>query len=189
MTVLLPLSESAGPGSPRVTPQGLGTSRTGHASREAVGTLPAGASASCSEPPRLPSQTAPASQQSPQGAESWRSRLAGSGWHLCLALAAGTGAEEKGTGGQAGRAQPPQAGQHPATAAGAGGHHPTGSCTLQEGPPTCQGLQGSGGRWRRGARLAPCLLHPWVRSPQGRGAGKWGTLRGNRDPRKGGALG
>lgn len=58
--------------------------------------LSSGASASCSEPQRLPSQAVPASQRSLQGAESRRSHLAGSGWHLCLVLAAGTGAKEKG---------------------------------------------------------------------------------------------
>lgn len=64
--------------------------------REAAGMLSSGVSAPCSEPPRLPSQAVPVSQQSLQGAESQRSHLAGSGWHLRLVLAAGTGAKEKG---------------------------------------------------------------------------------------------
>lgn len=147
---------------------GFGTGRTGHAGRAWEGH--GDADRWCiGLVLRAPAK--PGSQRSLQGAESQRSCLAGSWWHLRLALAMGTGAEARH--GPLGQSRTPQ---H-----GAGGCHPTGT---PGGSPPWQGLQGS--RGRRGAGLVPCMLHRRLWDLQNRDAGKWGT---SRDPRRGGGLG
>lgn len=151
---------------------GLGTGRTGHAGRAWEG---------CGDADRgciglvLRAPAKPRGQQSLQGAESRRSCSAGCRRQLCLALAAGTGAEARH--GPLGQRSTPQMGQVGITPLVL---HPPRGVT-----PTA-GAAGVRGRQRRGAGLAPCMLHsrPWDR--RNTDAGKWGT---SRDPKRRGALG
>lgn len=132
--------------------------------------LTAGASASCSEP--LPSHGASkVCREQRVGGAARQAAGGSSAWHSPRARGQRQGMAPSGS------AAPHKWGRWAS---------PHWSCTLPEGSPPRQGLQGSGGRQRRGAGLAPCMLHsrPWDR--RNTDAGKWGT---SRDPKRRGALG
>lgn len=179
MTTLLPLSEPAGPGSLRVTPSGLGTSRTGHASRAQGGRRDA-ARQCISLVLRAPAPAKPGSTYEPTKSagsrklEAWQGLAGTSAWHLQWARGQRRRGEQSRQAGHGPHGQR----STPQRQLGRVGITPQGSAPSKRGHPHARGL-GAGGGEGQG------WLHPWIGVPRIEVLGNGGPRGGQGSQKKG----
>lgn len=144
--------------------------------------LPAGASASCSEPPVLAKPGSACEPTKSAGSRKPEEPLGRLRLAPPLGTHSGHGGRGEGGSGAGRRVMVPTGRAAPHNGSWGRWASPHGVlCPPKGASPTA----GAAGRRRRGAGLAPCMLHPWTRSPRDMAAGKRGDLEADRDPKEG----